>query len=271
MKRLLEQLMKQADERKQALRDGNDLSEQERQIQQIELKLLVEQIEQMRNRFAGLDRVPAKMGPKEPRQVEREAEFGSLKRKDAELGLKTNTFERELDRQVRDGREPEARKMKSRLETPQGERAEPQKRLDDLKRAPTDDFKRRKLDEIKREEVRPGQGWRELTAEKQDREVEETRMKIDALERGPRLESKKEAGDLAPKREYRIVKEDVKIGKKAPDGPPRIVKGPAGNPRLEAEVEDLRVQMKELHEQMRQMQKLLEQSVERGRPEKMER
>jgi hypothetical protein len=73
---------------------------------------------------------------------------------------------------------------------------------------------------------------------------------------------------VAPKRERRIIKEDVKIEKKAPDGPPRVFKGPAGNPRLEAEVQELRDQMKELHGQMQQMQKLLEQAVERDRIER---
>jgi hypothetical protein len=79
------------------------------------------------------------------------------------------------------------------------------------------------------------------------------------------LKVKKDAPVVAPKREYRILKDEVKIEKKAPDGPPpRAIKGPAGDPRLEAEVQELRVQMKELHEQMRQMRELLAQAVERG-------
>jgi type II secretory pathway component GspD/PulD (secretin) len=48
----------------------------------------------------------------------------------------------------------------------------------------------------------------------------------------------------------------------------RQLDAPAGNRNLGAEVEDLRIQMKEMHEQMQQMRKLLEQTVERGRMEK---
>ncbi len=51
----------------------------------------------------------------------------------------------------------------------------------------------------------------------------------------------------------------------------RRLDAPPGHRNLDAEVEDLRIQMKEMHEQMQQMQKLLEQAAERGpkdRPEK---
>jgi hypothetical protein len=44
----------------------------------------------------------------------------------------------------------------------------------------------------------------------------------------------------------------------------RQLDAPAGKRNLDAEVEDLRIQMKEMHEQMQQMRKLLEQAVERG-------
>jgi len=317
MKRLLERLMKQADEKKEMLREGNDLSEEERQIQQIELKLLVEQIEQMKNRFevvgreTPMRRAPVKIAPKESFEPEREARFDALRQGREELEQRGQKLEREI-KGLRDGQDQEARELKSQLEQIRDKKVLVEKEMAELKLAQADDLKRKKLDELKRAqaEVRREIVVRKPAAEEQDREellqneeklqflrlraeklarmvqedpatdtkeartrrklLEVIRAEINALEQEPRgLDGTKEAPGVAPKREYRIIKEEVKIEKKAPDGPPRTIKGPAGtgNPRLEAEVQELRDQMKELHGQMQQIQKLLEQAVERGRIE----
>jgi beta-lactamase regulating signal transducer with metallopeptidase domain len=287
MKRVLERLMKQADEKKKMLAKGNELPEQERYVQQIELKLLVEQIEQLKNRLEASGRAPAKIAPQKPFEPEREARFDALRQGHEELEQRAQKLEREL-KGLPDDQDQEARELKSQLEQVRDKQVLVAKEMDELKRAQA---------EVRREKV-----VRKPAVEEQDREellqnarlraeklaralkedpdldpekatdlrklLEAIRAEISVLEqesRGPKV--KKEA--LAPKRDYRIMKEEFKIEKKAPDGPPpRAIKGPAGDPRLEAEVQELRDQMKELHGQMQQMQKLLEQAVEQGRGEK---
>ncbi len=313
MKRVLERLMKQADEKKEMLREGNDLSEDERQIQQIELKLLVEQIEQLKQRFevsgreATMRRAPAKIAPKKPLEPEREARFDALKQGHEELEQRAQKLEREI-KGLRDDQDQEARELKSQLEQTRDKQVLVAKEMDELKLAQADELKRKKLDELKRAqaEVRKEKTVRKPAAEEQDREemlqhlrlreeklskalnedsdtdpakaevqknqkklLQAIREQIRALEQEPHgPKAKKESVDVAPKREYRILKEEVKIEKKTPDGPLAAVKRPAGNPQLEAEVQELRVQMKELHAQMQEMHKLLEQAVEQGRSEK---
>ncbi len=300
MKRVLERLMKQADEKKEMLREGNDLSEEERQVQQIEFKLLMDQIEQRKNRLEAPGREPRKIGPQESLEPGLETKFDSLRQGHEELEQRAQKLERELEG-LRDGQDQEAQELKSQLEQTHAKRAFVEQEMEKLKRAQADDLKHRKLDELKRAqvEVRREKVLRGPAAEEPDREellqhlrlraekmaralkenpdmeaekaetlrreLEDTRAKIGAIEQESRgLKGKKEPVRVEPKREYRIVKEDAKIEKKAPDGPVAAVKRPAGNLQLEAEVKDLRVQMKELHEQMQQMQKLLEQAVERG-------
>jgi len=301
MKRVLERLMKQADEKKEMLAKGSDLPEEERLAQQIEFKLLIKQIEELKDRFeevgreAPMRRAPVKIAPGEPFKPEREARFDALRQGHEELEQRAQGLEREL-KGLRDGQDQEARGLKSQLEQIRDKQVLVAKEMDELKLAQADDLKRRKLDdgkhaqvEIRREKVVREEGLLQdlrLRAEKLARalkedpdmdpekaadlrkELEATRAKLGVMEqesRGPKV--KKEA--LAPKRDYRIMKEEFKIEKKAPDGPPpRAIKGPAGDPRLEAEVQELRDQMKELHGQMQQMQKLLEQAVEQGRSEK---
>jgi len=296
MKRVLERLMKQADEKKEMLAKGNELPEEERLAQQIELKLLVEQIEQIRNRLEAPGRAPRKISPKDAVEPDREARFDALRQGHEELEQRAQKLEREI-KGLRDGQDQEARELKSQLEQIRDKKVLVEKEIDELKLAQADDLKRRKLDDVKRAQVeiqREKAGREEqllqdlrLRAEKiaralkEDpdldpekatalrRELEETKAKIGVVEQRSRdLEGKKQALGVAPKRERRIIKEDVKIEKKAPDGPARVIKGPAGNPRLEAEVEELRVQMRELHEQMQQMRELLQQAVERGRTER---
>jgi hypothetical protein len=272
MKRLLEQLMKQADEKKEMLREGNDLSEEERQIQQIELKLLVEQIEQMKNRFATLDReaparrAPVKIAPREPLEPNFEARFDSLRQKHDELVQRAQKMERQLEG-LKDGQDQEADELKLRLKEGHAEMVDVERKMEGLKRAQADDLKQRKLEDLKRAEVNMRQEkpvreedreklqYLRLRAEKiaralkddpdidsekaktLQRMLELIRAEIGVLEqesRGPK--PKKEPVDAAPKREYRLWKEEVKIEKKAPDGPLPTVKAPASNPRLEARV-----------------------------------
>ncbi len=263
MKRVLERLMKQADEKKEMLREGNDLSEDERQIQQIELKLLVEQIEQLKNRLEAPGRAPVKIAPKKTSELGLEAHMGSLRQVHEKLGLSAEKMEREIEEAARGGRDQEVRELKSELERIRTKRALVEKELDDLKGKKLDEFKRAQA-EVRREIV-----VRKPAAEVQDREellqnarlraeklaralkenpdmdpekatdmrnlLEMIRAEISALEQESRsLDGRKEAPDVAPKR--RSIKEEVKIEKKAPDGPRRIVKGPAGSPRLEARV-----------------------------------
>ncbi len=291
MKRVLERLMKQADEKKEMLAKGAELPEEERLAQQIELKLLVAQIEQLKDRLEAPGRAPAKIAPQKTFEPEREARFDALRQGREELEQRAQKLEREI-RGLRDDQDQEARELKSQLEQIRDKKVLVEKEIEELKLAQADDLKRRKLDDVKRAqvEIRREKAVREkqllqdlrLRAEKIARalkenpdmdaekatdlrkQLEETRAKIGAVEQESRdLKGNKEV--LAPKREYRILKEDVKIEKKAPDESVRVIKGAAGNPQLEAEVQELRDQVKELHGQMQQMQKLLEQALERNR------
>ncbi len=271
-KRVLGRLMKQADEKKEMLAKGNELPEEERLAQQIELKLLVEQIEQLKNRLEAPGRQPAKIAPKKTGEPDVEAEFDSLKQGRDGLSQRAQKLERAIDEAGRNGQDREVRELKSQLEQVHAQMAD-MKQWEALKRAQTDDLKRKKLDELKRAqaEVRRETMVRKPAAEEQDREellqnarlraeklaralkenpdmdpkeasdlrglLELIRAEISALEQEPRgLDGKKDSPGAAPKREYRILKEDVKIEKKAPDGPSRVVKGPADGPRLEARV-----------------------------------
>lgn len=301
MKRLLEQLTRQAQEKKMMLGENRDLPEEERQVQQIELKLLVEQIEQMKHRFATLGRDPM-MRPepdlkerREPLRPEVEAKFDSLRQRHEELAQMAQKVERELEG-LRDGQDREADELKLRLRKLHTEMAEVGKQMDSLKRSRLEE---RKLapEEIERTKIlrKPGAGQDrekllqnlrmraekmamvlkenpDMDAQKVEdlrRELEETRAKIGALEQDSRnREGKREVLSVTPKRDYRIDKDEFVVVKKLPPGPSPALKGPAGNPRLEAEVEDLRIQMKELHGQMQQMRELLEQAVERGRTDR---
>jgi chromosome segregation ATPase len=192
MKRLLERLMKQADEKKEMLREGNDLPEQERQIQQIELKLLVEQIEQMKHRFEvvgrepTMRREPAKIAPREPREPNFEARFDSLRQRHEELAQKARAVERELEG-LQDGQDQEARELKSQLERLHADMADIEKRLEGLKRAQADELKRRKLDDLKRAqvEIQREKAVRDPAAEQQDREklLQDLRMRAEKMAR----------------------------------------------------------------------------------------
>jgi beta-lactamase regulating signal transducer with metallopeptidase domain len=292
---VLERLTQQAEEKKEMLREGNDLPEEERLAQQIELKLLVEQIEQLKNRLEAPGRAPVKVAPKKLSEPDFGARVDSLRQGHKELGLSAEKMERELDEAVRGGRDQEVRELKSHLEKIRQKRTAIERELDELKGRKLDEPKLAQVE--KREKV-----LRKTPGEEQDREklpqdlrlraeklaralkedpgmdpekaadlrkeLEATRAKLGVVEqesRGPRV--KKEA--VAPKREYRILKDEVKIEKKAPDGPPpRAIKGPAADRVPATEVEALRSQMRVLTEQMQQIQSRLDRMAEQERTDR---
>ncbi len=220
MKRVLERLMQQAGEKKEMLRPGNDLSEEERQVQQIELKLLVDQIEQMKSRLETPERAPRKMslkkvpllgdlpqapdrgprkiGPKDPPEPEREARFEVLRQEHEELEQRAQKLEREL-KGLRDGQDQEAQELKSELEKIRDKKVLLEKEMEELKRAQADDLKRRKLNEPQypQVEVRREIVLRDSAAEERDREekLQHLRMRAEklaqALREEPDLEAEK--------------------------------------------------------------------------------
>jgi beta-lactamase regulating signal transducer with metallopeptidase domain len=215
VERMLEQLTKQAQQKKTMLGKSADLPEEERQVQQIELKLLTEQIDQMQHRLEMLGSdSKGKPGGKEqgkPGKPGAATKFEPLRQRHEELAQMAQKVERELAG-LKDGQDAEAKELKLRLKKLHAEMADVDKQLGSLK-------------------------------------------------------GKKEPAKGTPDRKDSNVKDDFKGGKKPGEASPAIEKkkgGPGGNPRLEAEVEDLRSQMKDMRGQMQQMQELLKQTMERG-------
>lgn len=120
MQRLIEQLSQQAAEKKTALGEGRDFSPEERQIREIEIKLLVEQIEQMKSRLERPGREPVVRREvrvreqKNPQEPNFEARLDSLRQRHDELAQRAQKMERELAG-LKDGQNPEADELKMRL------------------------------------------------------------------------------------------------------------------------------------------------------------
>ncbi|MCL5279400.1 MAG: hypothetical protein M1376_05800, partial [Planctomycetes bacterium] len=134
MKRVLERLMKQAEEKKEMLAKGNDLPEQERLAQQIELKLLVEQIEQLKNRLEAPGRAPVKIAPKKTSELGFEAKFDSLRQEREGLVQRAEKMKRELEER-RDDQTQETDELKLRLKEVHAEMLDVEKKMEGLKRA----------------------------------------------------------------------------------------------------------------------------------------
>jgi beta-lactamase regulating signal transducer with metallopeptidase domain len=248
MKRVLERLMQQAQEKKQMLREGNDLSEQERQIQQIELKLLMEQIEQMRNRSATLDREaparrePAKIAPREPLEPKFEARFDSLRQRHEELVQRAQKTERQIE-ELRDDQGQETDELKLRLKEVHAEMVDVAKEMEGLKRAQADDLKRRKLDDLKRAqaEVRRETVVRKPAAEEQDREekLQYARQRAEklarALKENPEMDPEKAE---VQEKLLQAIREQIRALEQEPRGLEGKKDSPVPAPRREYRIEE---------------------------------
>jgi beta-lactamase regulating signal transducer with metallopeptidase domain len=340
VKRLLEQLMKQADEKKEMLREGNDLSEEERQIQQIELKLLVEQIEQMKSRLETVGRAPAPMPHRGPTEPDVEARFDSLRQRYDELVQRAQKMERQLEG-LTDGQDQEAGELKLRLKEVHAEMVDVEKRMEELKRSQAESKQARAEPGVERDRRSAMQADRE--AEQRQRTVaalqEQLRIQMAQIEQQLRERKERGEGDSPESRELsellRMLKErlreredmpapqkrpavtrderripegdtgktEVRVFKLRQANPQRVrnalqpvlgrsgqiavdertnslivtttpenmarvedairrFDAPAGNRNRDAEVEELRSQMRGLSEQMQQIQKRLDQIAE---------
>jgi hypothetical protein len=344
MKRLIEQLSQQAAEKKAMLGEGRDLSPEEKQIREIELKLLVEQIEQMKSCLETLGREPVVRRElrvreqKNPPEPGFEMRFNSLQQKHDELVQQAQKMERELAG-LKDGQNQEADVLKMRLMEVHDQIGEVEKRMGEQKRAQAEAQRARADQEVTRVLRNTEQAGRD--AEQMDRvkmqigKIEEQLRERKERGEGDSPESRELVEQLRGLREKARASEDMPAparrqvmmggGPRTPEEPARRteVRGyhlqqsdpervrdalqpvvgrsgqiavdertrsvfvsttpenharaedvvrqldaPAVNRNLGAEVEDLRIQMKEMHEQMQQMRKLLEQTVERGQMEK---
>jgi beta-lactamase regulating signal transducer with metallopeptidase domain len=344
MKRLIEQLSQQAAEKKAMLGEGRDLSPEERQIREIELKLLVEQIEQMRSRLETVGREtvqPRKRletvqrGPVASSSTSRSY---SLQQRHDDLVRQAQKMEDELAG-LQDGRNPEADELKMQLKDVHGQIRDVEKRMEEQKRAQAEaerDTTEERLTRVRRAA--------EQTARNAQERALTDQLKMQLAQIGKQLQERKARGEGESPETQRLLelqralqerlraKEEMpaspeglatrRIERRPPEpgtrktevrvfrleraDPERVadalrsafgesiqsayvdtgantlaltatpeimarvenlvrqLDAPAGRRNLDAEVEDLRIQMKEMHEQMRQMQKLLEQAVDRG-------
>jgi beta-lactamase regulating signal transducer with metallopeptidase domain/chaperonin cofactor prefoldin len=183
LKRLIEQLTTQAAEKKAALGESRDLSPEERQIRQIELRLLTEQIQQMQRRLDALGREPAMS--REPRQRQRKelpapdlnARLDSLRQAREDMAQKTQEVERRLQG-LGDGQDQEARALKTQLDGLHARMARIDNQMEGLRRA-----------QAKPEEVRGEQTAREPGPDQQPTVVRPEQMRMDRGE-GDRPESR---------------------------------------------------------------------------------
>lgn len=343
LKRLIGQLSQQAAEKRTLLGEDRDLSPEERQIQEIELKLLVEQIEQMKSRLetAGREsrqpRTPALTEKRRSDEPDLGSRFDSLPKRHDDLVQRAQKLEQELAGR-RDGQDQETDELKMQLKEVRAQMLDVEKRMEEQKRAHTE-AQRALAEQRATQARRNAEAARDATEQKL---TDQLKMQLAHIEE--QLQERKERGEVedpetqrllelqravqerlrakeewqAPaarsvtrqierqspepgtgQTEYRIFKlsqadpqrvadalrsafgeavhgaiidtrANSVVIKAAPEAMARVEKlvrqldAPAGQRNLDAEVEDLRLQMKEMHEQMRQMQKLLEQSVERN-------
>jgi beta-lactamase regulating signal transducer with metallopeptidase domain len=320
MTRVLERLMQQAEEKKEMLRKGNDLSDRERYIQQIELKLLVEQIEQMKSRLETLGQEPAPPRPRlEAEQRESwepgfEARFDSLQQKHDELVQsarkrydelvqslqqrydelvqRAEKMKRELEG-LRDDQVQKADELKLRLKEAHAETADVEKRMEESKRAQAEAERTRAEQEVERVRRDVAQTRREI--EQRARAVQEqlratsrrpgvipderrtpeanvgrTEVRVFKL-RQANLEQVRNAAQPVLGRSGQITVDERTnslIVTATPENMARVevvirrLDAAAGNRNRDAEVEELRRQVRGLSEQMQQILKRLDQMAE---------
>jgi hypothetical protein len=196
LQRLIEQLSRQAAEKRAALGEGRDLPPEERQIREIELRLLGEQIEQLKARLEAGGREPGvrrEVRVREQRNAPEpnfDARFDSLRQRHDELAQRAGKMERELAG-LRDGQNQEADELKMRLKEVHGEMAEVAKRMDEQKRAQAETQRARSEQEVTRVRRNAEQAARDA----QERALtDQLRMQLAQIDK--QLQERKERGEM---------------------------------------------------------------------------
>ena len=140
MKRLIEQLSQQVAEKKARLNEGRDFSPEERQIREIEIKLLAEQIEQMKSRLETPGREPGVRRESRVREQRNgpepgfEARLDSLQQRHGELVRQAQKMGDDLAG-LQDSQSQQADELRMRLKKIYGEMDDVEKRMEEQKRA----------------------------------------------------------------------------------------------------------------------------------------
>lgn len=261
LSRLRDQLQDQIRRTEAALRERGDQPGEEGRVLDAELQTLREQAALVERQLRALDgdrRRPAEARPESP---EREARLNDLRR----LVENARRVERELEG-LRDGQDVEARELKAQLEQIHAETREVEKQLAEAQRSQA---RGRTVRPMSPQPQDPPEGVRQRRAELSE-EIRrlENRLKEVPPERDQEIrELKARLEQLHAETNNRPVERQRVQGpieRVRADVEPRQRTAPAGDPRLEAQVDELRNQMRELREQMQQMQRLMEQSAARG-------
>jgi hypothetical protein len=194
MKRLIDQLSQQAAEKKARLGEGRDFSPEERQIREIELKLLVEQIEQMKQRLETVGRDPTQprgasgMGRRGSAESNFETRFDSLRQRHDELVQQAQKMEHELAG-IQDSQSREADGLKMRLKDVHAQMLDVEKRMEEQKRAQAEAQRARAEQEVTRVRRSADQATRDA----QRAMADQLRMQLAQLEK--QLQERKERGE----------------------------------------------------------------------------
>ncbi len=266
--RLREQLQDQVRQTEAALRERGDQPGEEGRVLGAELQTLREQVTIVERQLRALEGEPRRPAEAVPGSPEREAQINDLKRHREELAENARRVERQIEG-LRDDQGVEARELKARLEQIHTETREVDKQLVEVQRAQARDTIVRPMPpqpRIPPENIR--QRRAELTEE--TRRVENRLKELppgqdqEAREIKTRLEQLHAEMAEIDNRPAELPRAQGQIERARADAEPRPRTAPAGNPRLEAQMEELRNQMRELREQMQQMQRLMEQTAARG-------
>lgn len=266
--RLREQLQDQVRQAEAALRERGDQPGEEGRVLDAELQTLREQVtivERQLRALEGETRRPAEAVPESP---EREAQLNDLRRHREELVENARRVERQIEG-LRDDQNVEARELKAQLEQIRTEMREVEKQLAEVQRpqargrivrpmspqsqVPPGNISQRRAELA--EEIRRLENRLKEVPPDQDQEARELKARLEQL--------RAEMAEINNRR-AELPRAQGQIERGRADAEPRPRTAPAGNPRLEAQIEELRNQMRELQEQMQQMQRLMEQTAARG-------
>jgi len=267
--KLRDQLQEQARDTEAAIRQRGDEAGPDGRVLRAELDTLREQIELVEQQLRDLEGGPRRASQAQPRPPELEARFNELRRHREELAENARRMERELGG-LKDGQDQEARELKAHLERLHAQMGDVDRQLAELQRAPAGV-------RIARARTPQPQALPENLRQRRAALAEETRL-IEQRLKELRPDQDQEARELQAR--LQALRAQMAALDNRPEGLPRVQgrveragaaaeprprMAPAENPRLEAQVEELRNQMRELREQMQQMQKLMEQTATRGR------